>query len=80
MYKTQHFCEKADVETFVITECNRAQTALYNWKLSSFKFSCHRLPSHLFLGSISSWQSQIILKLCAVWLHLQTLSVSFSFI
>ena len=38
--------EKADIETFVITDGNRARTALYNQKLSSFNISCHVLPSH----------------------------------
>jgi hypothetical protein len=38
--------EKVDIETFVITEDNRTQGALYNQKLSSFNISSHRLPSH----------------------------------
>jgi len=47
--------EKADIETFVITERNRTQTALYNQKLSSFNISSATCYSHfMFVDSISA--------------------------
>ena len=50
---------KADIETFVITQYNRTQTALYNQKQSSLNISCATGYPHIFfLGSISTWQSQ----------------------
>ena len=58
--KHSNIVEKANIETFVIAEVNRSQSALYNQKLSGFNFNCVPGCHHiLFVGSISPWQSQI---------------------
>jgi hypothetical protein len=51
--KDSNTVEKADVETFEITEGNRIQTALYNQKLSILNISSATGYPHIFfVGSI----------------------------
>jgi len=60
MYKRQKVWKKTDVETFVITEGNGIQAALNNQNLSSFNISSATCYRHIiFVGFISTWQSQI---------------------
>ena len=49
VYKYSTNVEKVYIETFVITEGNRTQTALYNQKLSSFNISNATCCPHIML-------------------------------
>ena len=58
--KDSPIVEKAYVETFVITQYNRPQTALYNEKLSSFNFNSSTCYPHIIF-----YQYPLILPLLA---------------